>query len=281
MVDAVDAYLLLNAAAQLFGKTPSELEESQWKEAAALAEKESLLQDKILASVEAAQLLVDEEEITNAQTEVESRFPERSAFLENLARNGMNEATLIDSLANSLRVEKTMNLVGDRAAVASDAEVETFYQGNLDKFDRPELREARHILITINDQYPENSRKAVRARMKKLLKELTSKPDSFVDIALKHSECPTALEGGLLGKLPQGKLYPELDKKLFAMAEGEISDMIESPMGMHILRCDRIHAAGIAPLEEADGSIRQHLNEPIRRAAQKQWIRTLFAKKAD
>jgi len=276
MVDAVDAYLLLNAAAQLFGKTPSELEEAQWKEVVALAEKESLLEEKILASVEAEGVVVDDDEIANARSEVESRFPQRREFLENLARNGMNESTLTASLSNSLKVEKTMNLVGDRATVATDAEVEAFYKENLEKFDRPELREARHILITINDQYPENSRKAACARMKKLLKVLASKPESFADLAMKNSECPTALEGGLLGRLPQGKLYPELDSALFAMSEGDTSDMIESPIGFHILRCDRICAAGIAPLDEADGSIRKHLNEPRRRAAQKQWIRQLF-----
>jgi len=276
MVDAVDAYLLLNAAAQLFGKTPSELEEAQWKEVVALAEKESLLEEKILASVEAEGVVVDDDEIANARSEVESRFPQRREFLENLARNGMNESTLTASLSNSLKVEKTMNLVGDRATVATDAEVEAFYKENLEKFDRPELREARHILITINDQYPENSRKAACARMKKLLKVLASKPESFADLAMKNSECPAALEGGLLGRLPQGKLYPELDSALFAMSEGDTSDMIESPIGFHILRCDRICAAGISPLDEADGSIRKHLNEPRRRAAQKQWIRQLF-----
>lgn len=276
MVDAVDAYLLLNAAAQLFGKTPSELDEGQWNEAVALAEKESLLEEKILASNQAREVVVDDDEIANARAEVESRFSERSEFLENLTRNGMNESTLTASLTNSLKVEKTMNLVGDRATVASDAEVEAFYNENRDKFDRPELREARHILITINDHYPENSRKAVRARMKKLLKALAVKPDTFAALAQKNSECPTALEGGLLGKLPQGKLYPELDRVLFAMEEGELSGMIESPIGFHILRCDCIHAAGVVPLEEADASIRQHLNEPLRRAAQKQWIRSLF-----
>jgi len=277
MVDAVDAYLLLNAAAQLFGKTPSELEPPQWQEAVALAEKESLLQEKILASGEAEAVVVSDEEITHARAEVESRFPERREFLENLARNGMNESTLTDSLANSLKVEKTMNLVGDEAAVASDAEVAAFYNDNRDKFDRPELREARHILITINDEYPENRRKVALARLKKLAKALADNPDDFADLAMRHSECPTALEGGLLGKLPQGKLYPELDSVLFAMNEGEISKIIESPIGLHLLRCDRIHAAGIAPLVEADMSIRQHLNEPRRRAAQKQWIRSLFA----
>ncbi|WP_018295164.1 nitrogen fixation protein NifM [Mariprofundus ferrooxydans] len=277
MVEAVDAYLLLNAAAQLFGKTPSELEAPQWQEAVALAEKESLLQEKILASSEAEAVVVSEEEISNARTEVESRFPERREFLENLARNGMNESTLTDSLANSLKVEKTMNLVGDGAPFASDTEVAAFYHDNLDKFDRPELREARHILITINNDYPENRRKVALARMKKLAKELAEKPEDFADLAMRHSECPTALEGGLLGKLPQGKLYAELDSVLFAMAEGEISAIIESPIGLHILCCERIHPAGIAPLQEADASIRQHLNEPRRRAAQKQWIRSLFS----
>ncbi|HKI62611.1 MAG TPA: nitrogen fixation protein NifM [Mariprofundaceae bacterium] len=280
MIDAVDAYLLLNAAAQLFEKAPSDLNETEWKEAVALAEKESLLQQKILDSEQAVNVAVSEDEIANARAELEGRYPSRREFLEDIARNGMNESTLSDSLANSLKVEKTMHMVAEAVSV-SDAEVESFYSENTSKFEHPELREARHILITINNEYPENRKKAVRARLKKVLEKLHDKPDAFAELAMRHSECPTALEGGVLGKLPEGKLYPELDRQLFKMAEGEVSDLVESPMGLHILRCDRIHPAGLAPLQEVDQLIREHLLKPRISKVQKQWIRGLFAGEAE
>ncbi|OIO71246.1 MAG: nitrogen fixation protein NifM [Zetaproteobacteria bacterium CG1_02_49_23] len=279
IVDAVDSYLLLNAAAQLFEKVPADLNPEQRQQAVVLAEKESLMLQRILASDEAGAIEIGEDEIVLARSKIEERYPSRHDYLEDLVRNGMNEATLSLSLAATLKVEKVMQQVASVATV-SDDEVAEFYSVNPDKFSHAELREARHILITINKQFPENRRKAVKARMKKIVEELAEKPDAFADLAMRYSECPTALEGGFLGKLPQGKLYAELDSSLFVMGEGEVSEILESPMGMHLLRCDRIHPADVAPLEEAAPMIREYLLKPRISKVQKQWIRSLFAVEA-
>jgi len=276
MVEAVDPYLLLNAASRLFGKGTADLDAAEWQQAVELAGKESLLQQRILESAEAEGIEPAEDELAAARAGIEAGYESHAAFLEDLISNGMNESTLSMALAEKLRVEAVMQKVADAVQV-SDADVQAFYQANTAKFEHPELREARHILITINTQFPENRRKAVRARLKKIAQQLADKPEDFEKLAMKHSECPTALEGGNLGKLPQGKLYAELDRMLFAMREGEMSGIIESPMGMHLLRCERIHPDGTAPLEEAADSIREHLLQARRSSAQKQWIKGLFA----
>jgi len=271
----VDAYLLLNAAVQLFEKVPADLDAEQRQQAVEQAEKESLMQEKILASEEAATVTVEDTAVAESLQEIEGRYPSHQAFVEDLVRNGLNENTLTASLVNTLKVEQVMEQVSASVSV-SDEEVAAFYSENRAKFEHSELREASHILITINPQFPENTRKAVKARMKKISAELATKKSAFADLAMRHSECPTALAGGVLGKLPQGKLYPELDRVLFAMSEGEVSQAIESPVGLHILRCDRIHTAGTASLEEAEPMIREHLLKQRVRLAQKQWIRNLF-----
>ena len=275
MSASVNPYLLLNAAAQLFEKLPADLSDEEAGQAADLALKEGLMQRKILESAEAAGVPVDEAELQKARQEIEERFSSRDEYLEELERSGMNEETLSNALRDSLRVEKVMQKVASMVTV-SDEEITSFYGENREKFEHPELREASHILITINPQFPENRRKAAKARLKKIAGLLAEKPESFPELAMQYSECPTALEGGFLGKLPRGKLFPELNRMLFAMSEGEISHIIESPVGLHLLRCNRIHEAGIAPLEEAAETIRAHLLEPRVRTAQRQWIKALF-----
>ena len=78
-------------------------------------------------------------------------------------------------------------------------------------------------------------------------------------MALKYSECPTALNGGLLGTVHRGKLYPELEPVAFALQPGELSAVATSPMGVHLLRCDNIEPARELSLAEATPSIRRHL----------------------
>lgn len=276
LIKSVSPYLLLNAASQLFEKVPADLDEKQWWQAAELAEKEQKLQQNILDAPEAASVSVSESELAHAKGEIEGRYPDRKSYLEDLARNGLNEETLADALENSLKMEKTVSSVADAAGSVPEEEIVAYYNEHLEKFSHPELRQARHILITFNNQYPENRRKAVTDRMARIEKELQASPEKFADLAMRHSECPTALEGGKLGKLPRGKLYPELDEVLFAMNEGEISQPVESPIGLHILLCEAIYPAGTAPFEEAKEKICQHLERLHRHRVQKAWIQKLL-----
>ena len=70
--------------------------------------------------------------------------------------------------------------------------------------------------------------------MQEINAKLQKKPYKFAELALKHSECPTALQGGVLGIVPRGKLYPELDAVLFSIKAGEVSEIVESEIGFHL-----------------------------------------------
>ncbi len=153
-----------------------------------------------------------------------------------------------------------------------------FYYMHKDKFSQPETRTARHILITINDEFAENARDAVLEKMAAIRKRVTAKPKRFAEQAMKHSECPTAMNGGLLGKLPKGQLYPELDAVLFNMNDGGISDVVESELGLHILYCEQIHPAGPVSFKEAEPRIREKLTKRRMRMCQKSWLSELKEK---
>jgi len=95
---------------------------------------------------------------------------------------------------------------------------------------------------------------------------------------MKHSECPTALEGGYLGKLPRGQLFPELEEVAFCLQPGEVSDIVQSPLGYHILYCQAAHAAGPVTFREAEPKIREHLMKRRTRMCQKVWLTELKQK---
>ena len=103
------------------------------------------------------------------------------------------------------------------------------------------------------------------------------KPKRFAEQAMKHSECPTAMQGGLLGKVPKGQLYPELDAVLFTMKAGEISEIVESPIGFHILYCEAVDQAGPVSFAEAKLKIKTKLEERRRRRCQRMWLNKLLS----
>ncbi|MEJ2142916.1 MAG: nitrogen fixation protein NifM, partial [Gammaproteobacteria bacterium] len=174
-----------------------------------------------------------------------------------------------------LLVDTVLDTVASKAADVSDMDVMIYYYLHKDKFSKPETREAYHILITINDDFDENKRDAAYSRLADIRKRVIKKPERFGEQALKHSECPTAMREGFLGNIPKGELYPELDKALFSMKQGEISEIIESPVGFHILFCKSIDEAGPVSIDQAEPKIREHLQQKRRRMCQKNWLSDL------
>jgi parvulin-like peptidyl-prolyl isomerase len=89
------------------------------------------------------------------------------------------------------------------------------------------------------------------------------------------------MNGGLLGTLKHGQLFAELEPVAFALPLGELSGIVESPLGFHILYCVAIEDGGVLPLATVRDKIRTHLMDSRRRSMQKNWIAGLFRSSSD
>ena len=98
-------------------------------------------------------------------------------------------------------------------------------------------------------------------------------------LAEAHSECPTALEQGLLGEVARGKLYPELEAVLFTLQEGHFGGPVETRLGFHLIFCERIHPAQAPPFTKVRDAIRTRLVERSRRDCQQAWLAGLSEKR--
>ena len=270
------AYLELKAAQNLFGKPPTALEAVERERVRSMAAKQYGLEARVLAAPEARDAMVPPASLAAALGEVRKRYADEADFHADLQHNGLDEAGFMDALERELKVEAILEKVGTRAARVSDMDVELYYHYHSDQFHRPETRRVRHILITLNDDLPDNTRDAAQIRIEAIAARLARDPKRFEEQAMKHSECPTALQGGLLGEVPRGQLYPELDAALYLMGAGEISEILESPMGLHLLRCDSITPAAVLGLKEARGPIRTLLEQRRKRVCQGAWVKQLL-----
>jgi peptidyl-prolyl cis-trans isomerase C len=277
LADSGLAYLALKAAQKLYGKPPAALPQAEFARVQDMAQRQSVLEARVLASAEARDVVVPHATIEGALQEIRSRYAQEEEFADDLANNALDEATLTEALGREMKVEAIMEKIGMQAERVSDMDVDLYYQYHPEQFRRPETRLARHILVTINDAIAENTRAAARQRIDEIAARLAKEPRRFEEQALKHSECPTALDGGKLGDFPRGTLFPELDAVLFEMVVGEVSGVIESELGFHLLRCDAIREAGVLGYELAKPHIRTLLEQKRKRACQQAWIRHLPA----
>jgi peptidyl-prolyl cis-trans isomerase C len=270
-----DPYALLRAALALFKKTPDELQADELRQAAVQAVNEFKIENRILNAPEAGAVIISDTELLAAYQEIRDRYDNEEWFLSDLEKNHLDKDSLNAALYRQCRVNVVMELIASRAPDINEVEIGLYYHLHPEHFNLPERREACHIFMSINPDYPENTREAAWSRMQELKTKLQKKPYKFADLALKHSECPTALQGGVLGMVPRGKLYPELDAVLFSIKAGEISDIVESEIGFHIVLCKQIQRAETVSLQKATPKIRELMLERSRRTCQRAWLASL------
>lgn len=150
----------------------------------------------------------------------------------------------VKEFEDDLVVKKYLqNSIGTTLQV-SDEEIAEYYKNKSYEFRSPVKVVARHILLPSKEEAED-----VLKKLKKI--------DDFAELAKKYSiDLPMAKEGGAMGTIEKGKTLPELDAVLFILKEGEISEIVQTPYGFHILTVDKIIPAQISPLGEVKQKIR-------------------------
>jgi peptidyl-prolyl cis-trans isomerase C len=189
--------------------------------------------------------------------EVKVGFPSEQQFHEQIKASGFDETTFREDLKRRLAVEQLIARDIAPVGTVGDAEVDAFYAENLDAMQRPEEVRARHILIHV-DSDDEASGAAARAKIERILAEARSGAD-FAALARQHSEGPMAAQGGDLGFFGHGRMVAPLERAAFALQPGEISDVVSTELGFHIIKAEARRAGGPPEKEDVSASIANYL----------------------
>ena len=170
-------------------------------------------------------------------------------------------------------------VVLDKAAVAKDipvneAELQSYYEQNKERFGTKEERRARHILIAAPVSESAAERDKAKAKAQELLARLKKEPDAFAEVAKKESQDPgSAPQGGELGWVTRGALVKPFEDVLFGLKKGEISPVVETEFGYHIIQLEDIKPGVVPPFAQ----VRDKLIADVRA----QQAATAFAKAAE
>ncbi|TCS38867.1 nitrogen fixation protein NifM [Reinekea marinisedimentorum] len=271
---ALKPYLQMKTSLERFGKIASELESAQKEQLKTWVNQQLKLHQKVLTSKEATQVSITSAQISHAIQELESRFASSEDFEVTLEANELDRNSISTALNLELHSETVLDYVSLDFPQFSEEQAKEYYDNNLEKFEQPERRKTSHILITINDEFPENRREAAYRRMQEIALKIS--PDTFGEFAERHSECPTAMNRGELGLVEKDLLHKELDEFLFTMGEGGLSPILETEAGYHILYCEQIFPAHCIDFEQAKDKIIEKHNQVAKAKKQKQWLSTLL-----
>jgi len=270
------AYLRLKLAQKLFSKQPANLQPEERQRVEQVALRQLKIEQRILATPEAARVVLPGSSLSQAMDEIRGRYESEDDYRADLEASDLDPRSLAESIERELIFDAVLECVASKVPEANDTDIEIFYLMHQVRFQRPENRTLRHILVTINEELPGSDRVSALRKITGIRSRLLKSPHRFAEQALKHSECPTAMNGGLLGTLKRDQLFPELEPVAFALPLGELSEVVESPIGFHILHCVAIEEGGVLPLGGVREKIRTYLMDSRRRSSQKAWIASLF-----
>lgn len=273
--EQVLTYLGLKIATTRYSKPLNLLEGDALQEVMAQAERQYRLEEKVLTAPESQRVCLPDSTLEDACLRIRGRYESEADFERALALVRLTPASYRLALARELRIEAVLDKIASSAAPVSEEAIARFYHRNLQKFTIPEKRRTRHLLITVDENRADAGELLVLQQIEAIRARLMRRPDLFSELALRHSHCPTAVEGGQLGLVTQGLLYEALDQALFQMQAGEISPPLRSPLGYHLLYCETCFPAEQKSLEDARPKILEYLQERQRAKLQAQWIRQL------
>ncbi|WP_349604614.1 MULTISPECIES: SurA N-terminal domain-containing protein [Cupriavidus] len=160
------------------------------------------------------------------------------------------------------------------AQTVTPEELKSYYESNIARFRTDEQRRASHILIVAPKDAPAAERQAAKDKATKLLEELRKHPETFADVARKQSQDPGSAEkGGDLGFMGHGALVKPFEDAMYALKDGQISDVVETDYGFHIIKLTGIKPSETKPLD----AVRPELEAELR----KQFADKKFAEQAD
>ena len=141
----------------------------------------------------------------------------------------------------------------------TDKEVEDYYNANrATKFTTPKQAKVRYVMVRLDAGADAKQKEAAQVRANRIVAEARG-GKNFAELAKKESQDPSAEKGGEIGWLNQGQLPEALDKQIFALAKGEISEPIETPVGFHIVKVEDIKEEKTLSLAEAKPVITREL----------------------
>ena len=176
-----------------------------------------------------------EKKIDEKIAEDKAKFTNPQDFTKAMKDFELDEKDLREYIRRDLVIGNFIEKTIVSKITITEADAKAFYDKNLDKFTKPETLRASHILIGVEQTASEEDKKKAKEKADKLRKELADGAD-FAELAKANSTCFSKDKGGDLGYFGRGQMVEPFEKAAYALKPGEMSGVIETKFGYHIIK---------------------------------------------
>lgn len=223
---------------------------------------------------------VTEEEILQAIDDVrkQNNISSQDALVAALAAQGLSFDQYRNQLREQIEKLKLVSMEVRAKVQVGETEMRDYYAANLAKYSEEESYRARHIFFKTGDKATPEEVQSSKVTALAVLNDAKGGKD-FAELAKKFSEDPAARkDGGDLGSFKKGDMQPELEKAILALKPGEISDLVSTPIGFHIIKLESRVTGSTKPFESVKANIEEIIYRKKSEERFSQWAKELRGK---
>ncbi len=230
-----------------------------------------MLEQQVLDQLVTLQLLLSKATDADRQAGKElatkrlANVKERAGSEENLARQLKSVGLSVERLQQKLAEEATAEsvLLRELKVNITDEDVKKFYEENPTRFEQPEMVRASHVLISTKDSKTgedlSETAKKEKLKLAQSIVEKARKGEDFAKLAKEYSEDPGSKEKGGEYTFPRGQMVPEFESAAFTLKTNQVSDVVTTQFGYHIIKLSEKIAAQKIELTKVSEQVRDHL----------------------
>ncbi|WP_246153108.1 peptidylprolyl isomerase [Oryzomonas rubra] len=220
---------------------------------------------------------IGDEEIRQAIDDVkrQNKIPSQEALVSALATQGLTFDQYRDQLRDQLERLRLVSMEVRAKIQVGESEMREYYEANQAKYTEDESFHARHIFFRTSEKAPaEEIKRAMTTALMVLAEAKSGK--NFVELAKSYSEDPAARkDGGDLGVFKKGDMLPELEQTILALKPGEVSELVSTPAGFHIIKLEERIKGKVKPFESVKTEIEDTIYRKKSEERFSQWAKEL------
>ena len=198
-------------------------------------------------------------------------------FTKTLSEHNVSKEEFTQQMRDNIIIQQTVEKYVEAQVKITPEEVKDFYDKNLPRFKVPETVRASHILVSVPADASDDVKKAKKAEID-AARTLVKGGESFADVAKKISDCPSKAKGGDLGFFSRQQMVPAFSDVAFSLPTNQLSDVVTTQFGYHIILVTDKKEAHNQTLEEVREKLQDYLRMAKSSQVAQQYVKDLRAK---
>jgi len=207
-----------------------------------------------------AGIKVDEKAVDERLEQWKKRFPNEEEYKKAMSTANLSVPQMKDDIKKGMTIEKfIVERFVDKTTVP-EKEIKAYYESHSNLFKQPEQVQASHILIKVEPKAKESEKEDALKKIREIQKKQI-KGDDFAKLAKEYSQGPSNVKGGDLGYFKRGQMVPAFEEVAFKLKPGEVSDIVTTRFGYHLIKVVGKKPESTVPYEEIKERLGQYLKQ--------------------